>query len=159
MTSPGWNSNPGFPYNQRGIKLADTDRSTRLLTAAIKYVQAGFCVIPTRTDKTPRLNSWTAMQSRLPTREDLEKWFCAGTDDGIAVVCGAISGNLEFMDFDVRFGAHVFTEFWEMACEHGYEDLMLQLVISETQHGGRHVWYRCETPVSGPLKLAFTHKD
>ena len=67
---------------------------------AKKLVDMGLSVIPlNEKSKIPALDSWKEYQNRLPTEEELHKWF----DDGkknIAIVCGKVSGNLDVIDFD-----------------------------------------------------------
>jgi hypothetical protein len=66
-----------------------------ILKAAFDH---GFSLIPVGCDKRPRLRSWNPYQKRLPTREDLTKWW---SEDPPAwgVVTGAISG-IVILDFD-----------------------------------------------------------
>ena len=62
-----------------------------MLTAASEYVLRGWSVIPVRShDKRP-LVEWKEYQTRLPTSEELRKWFGDGTAN-IGIVTGALSG-------------------------------------------------------------------
>src|SRR6478609_10603769 len=72
-----------------------------VLDTARRYVAAGLSVIPIRGDgsKRPALGSWKQYQSRLPTDDELRRWFVEETT-GLAVVCGKVSGGLEVLDFD-----------------------------------------------------------
>ncbi len=73
-----------------------------LLALARRYRDLGLSVIPIRADgsKAPDLPAWKPYQQRLATDAELEAWFANGHVAGIAVVCGAVSRNLEVMDFD-----------------------------------------------------------
>ena len=68
---------------------------TAILKAA---VDAGFSLIPVNADKKPRLATWKPYQNRLPTREELTRWW---NDDPPAwgVVTGKVSG-IVILDFD-----------------------------------------------------------
>ncbi len=72
-----------------------------LLTIAEQAVDAGISVVPPRTDGTKApLGSWRMFQARLPYAQELDNWYRAEQNPGIGVVCGAVSGNLEAVDFD-----------------------------------------------------------
>ncbi len=118
----------------------------------IKLREAGISSIPVKVDKTPKV-AWKDYQKRLPTIQECEKWDFI-KDDGIAVVCGRISGNLEIIDIDNKF---------EMA-EQIYEnitkkitdqriDLLDKLVFEKSKNNGYHIIYRCNK-VEGNQKLA-----
>jgi len=79
------------PYNfNAGASYAD----------AAKLSGLGFCVIPVRfKEKIPALTEWSTYKTRKPTDEELHAWFDRGNRN-IAVVCGAVSGNLVVIDFD-----------------------------------------------------------
>ncbi len=115
------------------------------------YLQAGLSVLPANPQmKFAALPAWKEYQKRLPTEAELTAWFGNG-QTGLCIVAGAVSGNLEMIDFDLqaeRFGA------WQqMVCEQSPE-LFNQLVIETSQSGGRHVIYRCQSEVCGSMKLA-----
>jgi len=67
---------------------------------AIKYLRNGLSVIPIRyRDKKPAIKSWKEYQIRMPTEEEIEKWFKDKVIN-IAIICGKVSGNLMVWDFD-----------------------------------------------------------
>src|SRR5262245_59546451 len=80
-----------------------TDESTRsdLLSLALAARAAHVCTIPASEDgeKKPALDAWKVYQERLPTEQELQAWFRNGRT-GLGVVCGAVSGDLEVIDFD-----------------------------------------------------------
>jgi P4 family phage/plasmid primase-like protien len=119
--------------------------------AATDYVMSGLSVIPIRTDgtKAPALREWKTFQQRQPTLDELEEWF-VGDYNGIAIVCGAISNNLEVMDFD-EDAENVFLRWSEMVASI-QPDLLGRLPVIVTPSGGRHVYYRCPV-IEGNLKL------
>lgn len=119
--------------------------------AAQGYLAAGLCVLPARrAEKRPAVGRWKQYQNRLPTKSDLSTWFVnpRNRSDAICIICGQTSDNLEIIDFDA--GGELF-DAW---CKSIPAELRDRLVIEITQSGGRHVIYRCESLVSGNLKLA-----
>jgi len=68
----------------------------------------------------------------------------------IAIVGGAVSGNLECLDFDDPDTYEPFLELLELRCP----GLHARLLKRRTPSGGYHVVYRCTEPVAGNLKLA-----
>ena len=135
------------------------DSEATIALCAAHGVDAGLCVLPAirqGDEKRVALSSWKPYQDRLPSREELGAWF-GGPSPALAmcVVCGRVSGNLEMIDFDNwdGGGGEAF-EAWREAVEAAAPGLLERLVIETTPSGGRHVVYRCETPVSGNTKLA-----
>jgi hypothetical protein len=101
---------------------------------------AGCSTVPIKLDGSKATPiRWKDFQSRLPTSEERSAWF--QNRYGVAVVCGAISGGLEILDFDdpAPFPA------W-YASVHEIAD---RLPVIETAGGGYHVLYRCEEFCSG----------
>lgn len=124
------------------------------LETARGYVAAGISVIPIKADgtKAPALSSWNPYRERLAADEELIRWF---VDDrlGIAILCGAVSGGLEVVDFDSieAFNA------WAADLERQRPGSLALFPIVATPAGGRHVYYR--TPkLSGNQKLALSGK-
>ena len=118
---------------------------------ALKYLNAGLSVLPANVQlKYAALQQWKSYQHRRPTDVEVRAWFSNG-HTGVCIVAGAVSGNLEMMDFDLQ------AELFEPWCERVKQAdpaLLDQLVIETSQSGGRHVMYRCDSAVSGNLKLA-----
>jgi hypothetical protein len=56
-------------------------------------------VIPIGTEKRPAIATWKPFQERLATSTELQTWFANG-QNGLAIVAGAVSGNIEVLDFD-----------------------------------------------------------
>lgn len=118
--------------------------------------RSGLCVLPAvrrGEEKRATLRTWKPYQSRLPTEGELVSWFRgeAPTGNSICLVCGAVSGHLEMIDFDLAgeaFGP------WRAAVHASIPGVLERLVIESTPSGGKHVVYRCEVPVSGSTKLA-----
>ncbi|MBA3845091.1 MAG: AAA family ATPase [Planctomycetes bacterium] len=126
------------------------------LTVPASYLAARLCVLPARAvDKRPDLAGWKTYQHRLPTAAEVSAWF-SNPHDACCIICGAVSGNLEILDFD---GAGALFDAWRLAVDEEAPGLSERLVIERTPSGGQHVIYRCVDPVSGNLKLASRRED
>jgi len=122
-----------------------------VIEVARQYQQAGLSVLPAnRSEKRPALAGWKDYQSRLPTEAEVMAWF-ANAHDALCLVTGAVSGNLELLDFDN--GGELFNR-WSELVEAEMPGLMGRLVVETSQSGGWHVIYRCEEKVCGSVHLA-----
>ena len=92
--------------------------------------------------------------TRYPTNDELAEWFSQGSN-GIGRIGGPISGNLETLDFN-RPG--IYDEYEYLCDNNGLGDLVRSLPLVQTPKDGRHLYYRCEEPVNGDLKLAYWWK-
>ena len=125
---------------------------------AREYTAAGLSVIPIRADGSKALALKTGerktYETRLANDEELAAWFGDGRRRGPAVLCGAVSGNAEVIDFDLP-GA--LAEFERIAADNGAAELLARLVFVQSPRDPAcgHLWYRCPDGVSGSLKLAF----
>jgi hypothetical protein len=125
--------------------------SNELQQAVFRYVHAGLCTLPAnRQVKYPCIKTWKQFQDRLPTKIELEAWF-SNSPDGLCIIAGAVSGNLEIIDFDL--GGELFGSWCEMV-KTQEPTLIDRLVVETTQSGGWHVMYQCETDICGSMKLA-----
>lgn len=121
-----------------------------VVETATDYLRAGLCVLPAiLAEKRPALAGWKQYQRRLPTERQVRTWFAE--DAPLCVLAGTVSGHLEMIDFD---NAGELFEHWRELVASENPELLDRLVIERSQSGGRHVVYRCETPVSGNRKLA-----
>jgi putative DNA primase/helicase len=112
---------------------------------AKEYLSAGISVLPIRTDGTkgPAIGAWKQLQSRLATDLEVLDWFSG--EVGIGVITGAVSGNLEVIDFDMN------QLLWPVLTLLP-DSLRNRLSVYETP-GGWHVAYRCEE-ICGNTKIA-----
>ena len=123
------------------------------IETAVGYLNAGLSCLPAeRAKKHPSIGSWKTWAKRLPTRIEVEAWF-ANRQDGICVIAGAVSGNLECMDFDNH------GELFEAWMQKVDTQLLAKLVIEQSPSGGYHVMYRSKGSVEGNLKLARGIRD
>ena len=115
---------------------------------AESYRKAGLAALPAaKAKKRPSIGGWKTWSKRLPSEMEISAWF-ANSPDGICIVAGAVSGNLECIDFD----AH--GELYPAWKEKVAPEVFARLVVERTPSGGLHVLYRCEEPVEGNRKLA-----
>lgn len=129
--------------------LKDEPR-TMMINAATCYLAAGLCVLPAAPlAKRPTVATWRTYQRHLPEEAELAAWLA--TAEGVCIVCGAVSGNLEMIDFDLEGSAF---EAWADLVRSLSQGLFERLVIESTPSGGFHVVYRCESAVAGNAKLA-----
>jgi putative DNA primase/helicase len=145
--------NPNTPLNVRqGSPNLDWLRQPgrSVLDWARRYVADNISVIPIKPDgsKGPALPAWKVYQTRLPTADELQRWFA---DDryGIAILAGRVSGNLEIIDFDDLV---TFLKWAKIR-----PDLAHLLPQVATPSGGRHVFYRLPFPPGRNCKLAERH--
>ncbi len=118
------------------------------IATALGYLSAGLSVLPAiRAEKHPSVGSWKTWSERLPSEYEVKAWF-GNHPDGVCIVSGAVSSNLECLDFDN--GGELF-EPWRKAID---PELFGRLTIEQTPSGGYHVLYRSTDPVDRNLKLA-----
>ena len=117
---------------------------------AQQYLRAGLSVLPANVQmKFAALSGWKQYQQRLPTEAEQQAWFSNG-HTGVCIVAGKVSGNLEMIDFDLE--AELF-EHWRSLVATADPYILNSVVIEKSQSGGRHIIYRCQTEVSGNMKL------
>jgi hypothetical protein len=79
----------------------DKSNTQNLLKAALDYWQRGWSIIPVGYDKKPPSKfKWGVYMKRLPSKMELYASFSSGKHTSLAVVCGAVSGNLCVLDLD-----------------------------------------------------------
>ena len=120
---------------------------------AAAYLDAGLSVLPAvKARKRPAVGAWKTWSQRLPTDIEVEAWFSNG-HEALCVVAGAVSGNLECIDFDQK------AEAYPAWCAKIDGSLLSALVVERTPSGGKHVVYRCSGTVEGNQKLAQGIRD
>jgi len=127
-----------------------TDTTGNLLTEALACREAGLCVLPAiAAEKRPALRSWKEYRRHLPTEQQVRTWFAGA--EAICIVAGAVSGNLEMLDFD---GGGALYSPWAELIQGEAPGILDRLVIERSPSGGGHVVYRCEALIPGNQKLA-----
>jgi putative DNA primase/helicase len=126
----------------------------RLIAAALAWHDEGFCVLPAAADgsKRPGLK-WDAYKTARPAREQVAVW--AAQADGIGMVCGAVSGNVEMLEIEGK-AADLLEPF--IAAVDARDPFLARALLrywETTPSGGIHFLYRVTGgPVAGNTKLA-----
>lgn len=106
---------------------------------ATYYRDCGLSVIPLRPrDKRPALASWKEYQERLPTDAEIEEWWPEGTEHGIGIVCGGVSGMVA-LDFDAHLTARSFLDL-----NPEFEDGTVRVATAR----GQHIWVQVRERVA-----------
>jgi putative DNA primase/helicase len=103
-------------------------------------IESGLSVIPVGSDKQPKL-SWKPYTKAAMTVQQAAEHFAQG--DGVAVICGSVSGGLECIDVDTKYDLD--GTLWEQlshAIQEYDPELWAQLVIQRSKSGGYHLFYR-----------------
>jgi hypothetical protein len=127
--------------------------SMPVIDAALAYAAAGLSVIPAggETGKSA-LVPWAAYQTRIAAAEEIGDMFLRTGAARIAVICGAVSGNLECLDFDDAGSAYAT---WAEMVEADAPGLLARLPMERSPSGGRHVMYRVpDMTIPGGRRLA-----
>jgi KaiC/GvpD/RAD55 family RecA-like ATPase len=131
---------------------------SEILTTALRFASLGICAVPVATDgsKRPGIASWKEFQERRPTPDELLSWFSSA--EGVGVICGKVSGNLEMLELEGRaVAAKMHKDIKEIAENSGLADLWNKLnsgYVETTPSGGIHWLYRIDGEVPGNTKLA-----
>ena len=132
---------------------------SNLLPIALRFLAQGISVVPTANDGSKRpAFSWERFQRELPIADELLMWFKDGVD-GIGVITGAVSGNLEMLELEGRAVAEkMHLEIAEIANNSGLGELWQRLnggYVELTPSGGLHWLYRVsDGTLPGNTKLA-----
>lgn len=104
------------------------------LDYALEYLERGWCIIPIRQDTKRPAILWKEYQTRLPTEEEVTKWWTDNPDHALAIVTGEISG-LVVVDCDNP-------EALEAALDCG-----MSSPIRANTKKGQHLYFEC--PMDG----------
>ncbi|AYN58747.1 DNA primase/polymerase [Arthrobacter phage Peas] len=130
------------------------------LEAAKELAAAGLSVVPVMTDGTKRpAGGWKEYQTLRASTTKLHEWFAQG-NQGIGIITGTISGNLEMSEVEGR-GADRLPEIAQLATDTGLGDLWARLCagwLEQSPSGGWHWFYKISYPEGfkfpGNTKLA-----
>jgi len=131
---------------------------TDILLTALEFANQGICVVPVATDgtKRPGIASWKQYQETRPTTTELMTWFADA--QGVGVICGKVSGNLEMLELEGRAVADkMHLDLKEMAGNAGLGEVWDRInngYVEMTPSGGIHWLYRIDGEVPGNTKLA-----
>ncbi|GHA60968.1 hypothetical protein GCM10010330_10930 [Streptomyces tendae] len=132
-----------------------------LRASAREMDDAGLCVLPVRPDgsKAPDVRSWTQYKVNRSTPEEHDQWFSDGRRTGIGIVTGAVSGNIELIEFEgLAVNEGILAEVAELAHNSGLGDLWEAVTkgwADQSPSGGVHYKVIVEgQPAAGNTKLA-----
>jgi hypothetical protein len=140
----------------------DEAQTPDLRATARELDDAGLCVLPIKADgsKAAAVPSWTPYKVNRSTAAEHDKWFGDGArDHGMAVVYGAVSGNVEMIEFEGHAIADgILDEVTEIMDASGLGKEWAAILggwATESPSGGRHYRVRIEGgAVPGNTKLA-----
>jgi hypothetical protein len=130
-----------------------------LLREAITWHQAGYTPLPTKTDgsKSPSVATWRELQRRRPTLPEVIDLFNVD-HDGIGLLCGEVSGNLEMLELEGRAVADgLFNKLSQAFADHDLTHLWARInggYAEVTPSGGVHWYYRVDGRPARNTKLA-----
>lgn len=118
---------------------------------SLKLIKNGLSVIATDSNKRS-LFPWKKYQQRQATEQELADQFAHPKAEGIAIICGAVSGGLEVVDVDLKndITGTLWSRLFDAITDAG---LIGSVKIAQTKSGGYHLYYRCEV-IEGNQKLA-----
>lgn len=123
--------------------------------AATWHYEAGACILPAAADgtKKPGVGRWEQYKTQRPTPDVLTAWPWPDID-GIGMVCGAVSGNIEMLELEAA-AADLLPAFIEaVTLADPHIAVVLGTYMERTPTGGYHFLYRVEGSVAGNTKLA-----
>ncbi|MFJ8154843.1 DUF927 domain-containing protein [Streptomyces sp. NPDC094468] len=136
-------------------------QASDLRAAARELHDAGLCVLPIKADgtKAPDVRSWTPYKLDRSTPDDHDQWFGGDRPHGIAVVYGAVSGNVEMLEFEgLALREGLLDAVTEIMDGSGLGEAWAAVLggwATESPSGGRHYRVRVEgADVPGNTKLA-----
>ena len=130
---------------------------TSILDTAVAWHEAGYHILPVKTDGTkgPALATWKQYQTRRPTAEELLSW-CANAQ-GIGVLTGT-PARIEMLEAEGRaVDAGQLDQLADLAEASGLADLWQTVAngyCEVTPGGGIHWYYRVDGHMRGNTKLA-----
>ena len=106
----------------------------------------GWSVLPVKTDgsKAPAV-AWKQYASSPADLGQVINWFASGTYDGLGVVTGSVSGNLEMVELEGRAVAEgALEQLLTYASDNDLSDLLMRVMagyVESTPSGGLHLLY------------------
>lgn len=116
----------------------------------MNYLEMGINCIAVDANKRAIL-PWKRYQAAMITPDELAAQQANPKAFGIAVICGAISGNLGILDIDAKYDltGNLLIDFMQAIPD----SLKSRMYVVNTKNGGIHLYYRCNV-LNGNAKLA-----
>jgi len=130
-----------------------------LLSTALALADAGCSVVPARADGTKApFASWKQYQHERASPEQIHTWFNVHRVEGLGIITGAVSGELEMLELEGRaMNEGLLQTYAQMLTDHGLELLWKRVAAGYaelTPSGGLHILYRVDGTARGNTKLA-----
>lgn len=129
--------------------------------AALAWYDAGCSIWPPAQDGTKRpMGEWKRFMTERPPRELIEQFYSGDSYDGVGLICGKISGNLEMLELEGRATGSLALDAIRWECEARGILWLLDMLLNDgyaewTPSGGIHFLYRVAgAPVPGNTKIA-----
>jgi hypothetical protein len=117
---------------------------------AKEFISAGFCIIPTTSNKIPSIGNWRIFQKRSPTLDEIEKNF--SDCEGVAMLCGGI---WRVVCIDVDCKNDLIGNLFDRVKEAIPNRILLKCYIQSTVNNGHHIVFKAPASrLSGNEKLA-----
>lgn len=132
-----------------------------LLDAARRWYDAGCCVVPSHQDRSKRPHtSWSKYQTDRPSWLQVQQWLDSGDYDGIGVITGRVSGNLELIEIEGHAIADGAVDKLMAAAEqHRCDDLLRRVIAGcsgRSAGGGLHLYVKVtDEPALPNTRLAY----
>lgn len=130
-------------------------------SVARMWQAAGVSTIPILPNGTKRpATRWQEFQGRVPSIDEVERWWGNGVEYGLALIMGKISGNLEMLEIEGKamtgeMWPKVTTKMEELGLAQIFDTLMVDGYTEESPSGGLHLIYHIsDHPVPGNEKIA-----
>jgi putative DNA primase/helicase len=130
---------------------------------ALPWFEAGCSVVPIQANGTKRpTRDWSVLQDTPMTQAEVDWYWRPGESSGVALICGAVSGNLEMTEMEAdASNREALDKIAEECNQRGIKELWDSLLIEGyaevTPSGGIHLIYRIgDHDVPGNTKLAST---
>lgn len=133
------------------------------LDGALKWWDSGMSVVTVLADGSKRpMGSWRNYQQARASRERVEQWFNSAPGQGVGIICGAVSENLEMLEIEsARMGSEYLDKVQDAMVQTGADGAWQWLLntgyVESTPSGGIHILYRItDQPVPGNTKIALS---
>ena len=92
---------PGLPGASPAPGSQQGRHVNAVFAAASAALDAGLSIIPVGPNKKPT-EGWKRFQEEVASRSQVEAWFLGQCHSGLGIICGAVSGNAEMLEWESR---------------------------------------------------------
>ncbi len=135
------------------------------MNIALAWYEAGCSVVPiAKGGKKNPTREWTTLQRMRLTRAEVDNYWRGDEPYGVALICGAVSNNLEMLELEAAATTReAMTKIHNACIAHGidwlWDDLNLRGYVEWTPSGGLHYIYRMPGEIPGNTKIACDADD